>query len=908
MLKRILPALLLTILGGALAHAADLPKGTTYVTSVEGITEYRLDNGLRVLLFPDPSKETITVNVTYLVGSRHESYGETGMAHLLEHMVFKGTPRHPDIPKELAERGARPNGTTSFDRTNYFETFAASDDNLRWALDLEADRMVNSFIAKKDLDTEMTVVRNEFERSEDSLEGVLYQRVRASAFHWHNYGKSPIGSRADVENVPIERLQAFYRTWYQPDNAVLTIAGRFDPSKALSWVGEFFGPIPKPTRTLPRLYTVEPSQDGERTVSVRRVSETQLVMVAYRMPGPTHPDAAALDLLTTSLADAPSGRLHQALVDTRKAAAVFAFVNPSYDPDLVVFGAQVAKDGNVEAARDAILQTLAELGQRPLAPEELDRARTRELKQHELAMNDSGRIGLALSNYLGMGDWRLMFWMRDRWRAVTVADVQRAATRYLVAVNRTVGLAYATGAPGRVEIPPGVDVASLLKDYKGDPAVAQGEIFDPAPANIEARTTYGTLASGLKTALLPKKTRGGAVQLILVLRYGDEASLQDRQATAQLAAGMLMRGTTKRNRTQLKDELDRINTQINVSSSGSATTFTLESTREHLPAALALLGEIAQRPAFPAAEFESLKQERQSGIERVATDPGFLAQTTLERHLSPYPANHIRYTPTAPEMLAANQAVTLEDVRAFHRQFFGASAGELVVAGDFDARQTRAQLGKLFGAWKSRNRYERLPRRYFDVAAQDVRIPVRDKANAALFAGLNLPLRDSHPDYPALLIANHILGSSGLSSRLAMRLRQQEGLSYGTGSALQVAALDDAGTFYGNAIYAPQNVAKVAASFRDELRKLRENGLTSAELEAAKGGWQQSRRVGFAQDRELVGALGNQLFAGRTMAWQAALEQQVRDLTVEQVNAAVRRHFDFDRISIVQAGDFAKEP
>ena len=219
-------------LNGPAGTSPGTPSGTqpgepTEVASVEGITEYRLDNGLRVLLFPDRSKQQITVNITYLVGSRHEGYGETGMAHLLEHLVFKGTPKHPDIAAELTERGAFPNGTTWFDRTNYFETFPATDDNLEWALDLEADRMINSFIAAEDLESEMTVVRNEWERSENNPTRVLQQRVMSAAYDWHNYGNATIGARADIEQVPIDRLQAFYRKYYQPDNAVLVVAGAF---------------------------------------------------------------------------------------------------------------------------------------------------------------------------------------------------------------------------------------------------------------------------------------------------------------------------------------------------------------------------------------------------------------------------------------------------------------------------------------------------------------------------------------------------------------------------------------------------------------------------------------------------------------------------------------------------------
>ncbi|HKY03651.1 MAG TPA: pitrilysin family protein, partial [Blastocatellia bacterium] len=263
--------------------AASLPKGVERVTSVEGITEYRLDNGLRVLLFPDQSKQTITVNLTYMVGSRHENYGETGMAHLLEHLMFKGTPTHPNIPDELSQRGGQGDATTSFDRTNYFLTFSATDENLDWVLKLEADRMVNSNIAKKDLDSEMTVVRNEYENGENNPGLAVFKRIFGAAFDWHNYSNLPIGARSDVENVPIERLQAFYRKYYQPDNAILLIAGKFDSNKALTMVADSFGKVPRPTRVLQPIYTTEPPQEGERNTVTRRVGDTQLVGVGYHI-------------------------------------------------------------------------------------------------------------------------------------------------------------------------------------------------------------------------------------------------------------------------------------------------------------------------------------------------------------------------------------------------------------------------------------------------------------------------------------------------------------------------------------------------------------------------------------------------------------------------------------------------
>ena len=231
---------------GLLMGQAALPSGVQKMSTVEGITEYHLTNGMRLLLFPDSSSPKLTVNVTYLVGSKHENYGETGMAHLLEHMVFKPTKTRANIIKELTDHGAQFNGSTWLDRTNYFETVNATDDNLQWAIELEADRMVNALIAKSDLVTEMTVVRNEFESGENNPMRVLLQRTQAAAYEWHNYGKTTIGSRADIENVPIERLQGFYRKYYQPDNAVLVIAGKFDEAKALALVAKNFGAIPRP--------------------------------------------------------------------------------------------------------------------------------------------------------------------------------------------------------------------------------------------------------------------------------------------------------------------------------------------------------------------------------------------------------------------------------------------------------------------------------------------------------------------------------------------------------------------------------------------------------------------------------------------------------------------------------------
>ncbi|MGP1615692.1 MAG: M16 family metallopeptidase, partial [Pollutimonas bauzanensis] len=323
------------------ALALDLPAGVTQGASVEGVTEYSLQNGLRVLLAPDDSKPTTTVNMTYLVGARHENYGQTGMAHLLEHMLFRGTPTMHNALAEFSKRGLQANGSTTSDRTNYYASFAANPETLAWYLRWQADAMVNSLIAKEDLDSEMTVVRNEMERGENSPFQMLMQQMQAAAFQWHNYGHSTIGARSDVENVDIGQLQAFYRKYYQPDNAVLIVSGGFDPAATLQTIAQSFDKIARPARKLPPEYTVEPVQDGERQVILRRQGGSPLIAAMFHAPSAASPDFTALDLGVGILADTPSGRLYHALVGNNLSAEIFGFTAGMNQPGYAFFGGQL---------------------------------------------------------------------------------------------------------------------------------------------------------------------------------------------------------------------------------------------------------------------------------------------------------------------------------------------------------------------------------------------------------------------------------------------------------------------------------------------------------------------------------------------------------------------------------------
>jgi len=899
---RPLVALILFLPGLAPAQpaGAGLPSGVQRVTSVEGVTEYRLANGLRILLIPDRSIDTITVNVTYLVGSRNEGYGESGMAHLLEHLMFRGTKRFPGIKADYQQRGVRYNGSTSFDRTNYYGTFPASEKTLDYVLDVEADRMIHASIARNDLDAEMTVVRNEFESGENSASTVLRERVAASAYLWHNYGKAIIGSRSDIENVPIERLRAFYRNYYQPDNAVLLISGKIDERAALGLAQRRFGAIAKPGRALRATYTVEPTQDGERTVTLRRAGDVQIVSALYHMPPGTLPEYAAVDVLVALLNHVPSGRLHKTLVETGLASSAFGTERQLREAGFAYFGANVRQDASIDAARDALLGVLEGFAAKPATEEEVERARTRLLNDIELTLADSRELTMALSECAAIGDWRVLFLHRDRLKKVTAAEVQAVATHYLKPANRTLGMFFPTQSPDRADIPAVPDLAAALKDYRGSAAVAQGEDFNPTPANIEARVIRKTLPGGMKLALLPKKTRGGTVVAQLALQWGDEQSKANRAAACGVASGMLLRGTRKNSREQLRNQFDRLKSNVAVDGDGGS----VETVRESLPETLRLMAEVLRQPSFPSDEFEQLRRSTLTGIDTQKSDPSALAGLALTRHLNPYPPTHWLYTTSLEERSARVKGLTLEDVKRCYADFYGASDSELSVVGDFDPEQVTRLAQELFGDWKSPRPYARIPLQVADVPPMDNAIETPDKANAALRAGVLLKLRDDDPDYPALLLGNYMLGGSS-DSRLTRRIREKEGLSYSVGSFLSADSFYPRGAFGAFAIYAPQNRARVEAALNDEIRRALAEGFTAQEVEAGKKGFLQARALARSNDGSVASRLVSYLVLGRTFLWDEDLERRVAALTPQAVVEALRRHIDPARLSVVKAGDFA---
>jgi len=934
--------IILATLFASLASAQTLPPGVQKMTSMGGITEYDFPNGLKVLLYPDAAEPKITVNVTYLVGSRFEGYGETGMAHLLEHLDFIETTNGRHIKNEITAHTSSWNGTTSEDRTNYYETFTASDENLKWALGLETDRMVNIKFNKQILDTEMTVVRNELERGENNPGAILGERVAATAYIWHNYGKSVIGSKDDLEGVPYTRPEAFYHKYYQPDNAVLVITGRIDEAKTLQFVADSMGKLPRPTRKLEATYTIEPAQDGERFVALRRVGTGQNVIVAYHVVSAGHPDSAALQVLAGIMNGASGGRggrgggggeggpnegrLAKFVVDPKLATSANMRFQALHDPGLAEVSANLTQDQSPDAARDAIFKTIQDVIDNPPTAAELERVRTQLLRTLENSLSNPQAIATgALNTAIAQGDWRLMFLQHDRLKDVQAADVVRVAKAYFKPSNRTVGYYIPDMNPDRTVVPPTPDLEATLKNYKSTINIVHAEMFDPTIANIESRLVRSKLANGMKLDVLRKQTENNMVTGTIELRFGDATTLAGQREAAAFAGSLLMSGTRQHTRSQLQDEFRRLNAQVMVTGGGgggfgggrggrgggapaggamNSATANIVAPAENFVAAMKLAVEILQEPAYPEEEFDRVKTQRIKALQLPQTEPTQLAQEMLTRHLSPFAKGDAQYQPTREEQKPEVEKLTLADARKFHDSFYGANYGVMAVVGPVNPADIQKAADGLLGSWNTAKAYKPLTVPFQKAPSMNQKIETPDKANAEFLGGERFRMSQNDPDYPAVILASYMFGEP-ITSRVSNRIRNKEGLSYGANARIVVPNEGDSSMLTVTVSLNPAVGPKVEQCFFEELQKAYKDGFTAEEVAEAKKAVLEARLLNRSTDQALMTFLAAHEQLDRPLAWDAQVEAKIASLTPAQINAAFRKHIDPAGMTIVKAGDFA---
>jgi zinc protease len=670
----------------------------------------------------------------------------------------------------------------------------------------------------------------------------------------------------------------------------------------LAIVAQDFGAVARPAQPLPRLYTLDPAQDGEREVTLRRRGGSPVLMAAYHGVPAAHPDHAAVELLVQVLADEPGGRLHRLLTERQLAAATWGWAAGLHDPGYLVFGAQLAPGQDVAAARQALLQALEAMADEPVTAEELDRARTRWINGWEAAHSDPEQVGLALSESVAQGDWRLFFLLRDRIQAVTLEAVRRVAAQRLVPANRTLGSFVPTDNPQRAPVPEAVDIAAQLREFRPRAGAAQVESFTATPEAIEARTQRLRIG-GLQVALLPKGTRGGVVQAVLELRLGDAESLRGLGATAELGTALLGKAAGVLNRQQVQDRLSALRAEVSFGFSQGVLSVEMQGRRDNFPALLELVATMLKEPGFDAAALDEARRLGLASLTSARTDPESLVGNALERHGNPYPRGDLRHARSFDEIEADLRAVTLEGLRAFHARFFGAGVGVFSAVGDFDAAQAGRVLEAAFGSWRAPQSAARIERPLWRAPATRLQFETPDKQNATLRLRQPLALSDRAPDYPAMLLANYLLGQGG-QSRLWLRIREQGGLSYDVGSWVQWNAWEPASTWQARAIFAPANLQAVETALREEIARALREGYSATEVDEGRAALLNLRRLSLAQDDVLAQVLAQQSWLGDTMARRAAITTTIESLTPAEVHAALRRHLDPATFVMGVGGDF----
>ncbi|MEZ7843646.1 MAG: pitrilysin family protein, partial [Opitutales bacterium] len=420
-----------------------LPQGIEHIQTLDGIQEYRLsENGLRVLLMPNPGLPVATVMVTYQVGARNEVAGTTGATHILEHMMFKGTDRFnssdgSDYSSQMERIGARSNATTYFDRTNYYATLPS--EYVAHTIELEADRMRNLRIREADLASEMTVVRNEYERGENSPVSTLIKEIYSAAFVAHPYTHPTIGWRSDIESTTPEKLRAFYDDFYWPENAVLTVIGGFDIDATLEAVQQFYGAVPKAPHTIPVVETIEPKQLGPRRLIIERSGQVGVVMTAFKAPAGAHEDWAALSLIEQIVGADKTGRLYRALEDQGKASSTFTYAPQLRDPSLFTLGAYLTAEATHEETEAIILNEIKKLIGGGVTVDEL--ARAKSVIQANTVYGRDGPYAIAdqINEAIAMGDWTNYVNLPKAIQNVTAKEIKRVAAKYFIRNHSTTG-------------------------------------------------------------------------------------------------------------------------------------------------------------------------------------------------------------------------------------------------------------------------------------------------------------------------------------------------------------------------------------------------------------------------------------------------------------------------------------
>ena len=865
--------------------------GFEFVKESGGIKEYTMtSNGLRVLLKQDNTAPVATFMVTYEVGSRNEAIGYTGSTHLLEHLMFKGsrkfnTKKGNSVFQTLQSLGARMNATTWLDRTNYFAVLPS--EHLETLIEIEADRMRNAYIKEEDRQSEMTVVRNEFERGQNSPSGVLDENIWATAYQAHPYHHSTIGWKEDIENVSIERLREFYDTFYWPNNATAIAIGDFTEKEALSMIKKHFGKIRKSTKPIPEVYTAEPKQEGIRTITLKRAGQQGIVGVAHKTPAATHPDAPAFMVLSSILSSGKNSRFYKNITDKGLTTSVYIWDSLFRDPGLFTVYANLSPDVDHKTVEKAVVGEYEKIKKDGVSDEEVKNAQTQLIASMKFRQDGSYAIASGLNEAIASGDWTLYTTYDEKIGTVTKEDVQRIVKEYFKEDLSTIGYFIPLGAGGQNKklATSAKDLEKMkLKHYSEEEELLSSKVIDSEPVE------------GIRLLTLK---RGSGVVTLTGSMLGGDIYASGNARTADMVAAMLDQGTTNMTKFEISAKLESAGARLGFFNGQARVGFSGKFLSEDTKMVFDLLADQLKNPLFAEEDLNKVKKRQVANYKRSKESTRGNATNNMLKAF--YGTGH-QNSPTDPDKAIEEiKKITPKNLKDFHLKNYGAGTMVIVAVGDVDHNSLERLIKEGFGGWKKSPLKEKKETGTANKASDKVYVTMQDKTSTDFLVGTALGIDRYHPDYLPLYVATHTLGGN-FSARLMQTVRVKEGLTYGINSSMRGFGNGNDGYWMVGGTFSPKLLSKGESSTLREIKKWAEEGITQKELDITKSTLTGGFQVGFDSTGGLAGGILDAIIVHGDLTYLDSYPERIKAITLDEANTAISKYIFFDDLYQVAAG------
>ena len=871
--------------------------GFEYVKESGGIKEYKMtSNNLRVLLKKDKSAPVATFMVTYEVGSRNEAIGYTGSTHLLEHLMFKGsrkfnTTKGNSVFQTLQSLGARMNATTWLDRTNYFAVLPS--EHLESLIEIEADRMRNAWIKEEDRQSEMTVVRNEFERGQNSPSGVLDEHIWATAYHAHPYHHSTIGWKEDIENVSIERLKEFYDTFYWPNNATAIAIGDFEEKDALAMIKKHFGKIRKSTKPIPEVYTAEPEQEGIRTVTLKRAGQQGIVGVAHKTPSATNKDAAAFMVLSSILSSGKNSRFYKNITDKGLTTSIYIWDSLFKDPGLFTVYANLSPDVKHKTVESLIIQEYEKIKTDGVTEAEVKKAQAQLVAAMKFSQDGSYAIASGLNEAIASGDWTLYTTYSEKIKNVTKEDVQRVVVEYFKEDLSTVGyfIPKNKGAQGERAITSAKELEKIKKKY----------ITGAEEESLSSKIVQSEPVSGVRLFSLE---RGSGVVTVQGSFLGGDVYSNENRRVSDMVASMLDQGTKNMSKFEISEKLESVGARLNFFNGQARVGFSGKFLEEDTEMVFEIMADQIKNPLFSEQELEKVKKRAIAGYKRSKESTRGNAMNNMLKAF--YGKDH-QNSPTNPDQAIEDiKNITAQNLEEYHRKNYGTGSMVIVVVGDIKHQELEKMVKEGFGGWKKSPLNTKQEERVASKKAGKVYLTMQDKTSTDFLVGTALEIDRYHPDYLPLYLGTHTLGGN-FSARLMQTVRVKEGLTYGINSSLSGFGNGNDGYWMVGGTFAPQLLSKGESSTLREIKLWLDKGITQKELDVTKSTLTGGFQVGFDTTGGLASGILSAVVTHNSLEYLDSYPEQVKKITLDQVNEAIKKYITLDGLYRVAAGSIDQD-